>query len=60
MSKSVNGFISELKYGDILERIKAKGYSEESLSKCIEEYEKNEMWILTANGSKLRWLMIDE
>ena len=62
MSKnSVSGeFEKELRYGAILERIKAKGFSEENLIKCIEDNEANDIWVRTAGGNKLRWLMIDE
>ncbi|KAJ3395526.1 Mcm2-7 hexameric complex component [Lobulomyces angularis] len=62
MSKNnVDGkFRLELKYGEILEKVKIKGFSEENLLDCIRENEENEVWILTGQGSKLKWLLIDE
>lgn len=61
MSKHSDGtFASELKYGDILDKIKAKGFSEESLNQCITVNENNDIWVRTAKGSKLKWMMIDE
>lgn len=63
MSKSTgagNGqFEMELKYGDILDKVKAKGFSEEDLNNCITQNEENDIWIRTANGSKLKWMMIE-
>jgi hypothetical protein len=53
-------FEKELQYGAILERVKAKGFSEENLIKCIEDNEANDIWVRTAGGNKLKWLMIDE
>ena len=49
-----------LKYGDILEQIKAKGYSEQNLLTCIKDYEKNGVWEMKDKRSKLRWLKTDK
>jgi len=60
MSRIAGGrFEMELKYGAILEKIKAKGFSQELLDQCIVENENNDIWVRTANGNKLKWLMIE-
>lgn len=60
MSKSGDGqFEMELKYGDILDKVKAKGFSEEALNQCIVQNEDHDIWVRTANGSKLKWMLIE-
>lgn len=54
------GYEPEIRYQSILERVKAKGLSEEDLKACIKEYEKNELWMLSGDGSKLRWLIVED
>lgn len=59
MSKSSDGFEMELKYGDILDKVKAKGFSEEMLNACIVQNEDHDIWVRTAGGSKLKWMLIE-
>jgi len=60
MSKQSDGsFEMELKYGDILDKVKAKGFSEEALNQCIVQNEDHDIWVRTANGSKLKWMLIE-
>ena len=45
----------------VRERVIAKGFSEKDLSKCIEVYSNDDVWMTAgANQSILRWLRIDD
>ena len=38
----------------------SKGLSEDVLQQCIDSYAQDDVWMLVANGSKLRWIGIEE
>ncbi|RKO87054.1 MCM2/3/5 family-domain-containing protein [Blyttiomyces helicus] len=48
----------EISMNIVRERIFQRGYSENDLRDCIEAYQ--HIWMLASNGSKLRWIRIDE
>lgn len=56
--RSDGGMCHELVMSDVKERVITKGFSEEDLSKCLEEYERDDVWMITKNGATLRWLRI--
>ncbi len=38
------------------ERVISKGYSEAELNACIELYTNDDIWMVVANGAKLRFM----
>ena len=50
---------SVLHYQDIKDRIIRKGFTEEQLQKCIEYYERIDIWMRISGGDKLKWMTPD-
>jgi DNA replication licensing factor MCM7 len=44
----------------IRERVLAKGYTEDALVKCVEEYEGLDVWQVSENGTKLVFIGADD
>ncbi|KAI8913605.1 MCM2/3/5 family-domain-containing protein [Gorgonomyces haynaldii] len=44
----------------VQEFIISKGYTQEDLDKCIQNYQQDDVWMVAANGSQLRWMRIEE
>ena len=44
----------------IRERVLAKGFTEDALVKCVEEYEGLDVWQVSANGTKLVFIGADD
>ncbi|KAI8592590.1 MCM2/3/5 family-domain-containing protein [Geranomyces variabilis] len=59
MSKDGEGRMrSEISIAKIRERVIGKGYTEDDFAECIETY--GDLWMVAANGTKLRWVGVDE
>jgi len=44
----------------IRERVLAKGFTEDALVKCVEEYEGLDVWQVSENGTKLTFIGADD
>ncbi|KAJ3186748.1 Mcm2-7 hexameric complex component [Gaertneriomyces sp. JEL0708] len=59
LSKDSHGQMQkEVSINRIRDRVIGKGYTEDDLSACLEAY--RDLWMVTANGSKLRWMGVEE
>lgn len=45
---------------DIRERVISKGLSDAELKRCIESYSDDDVWMVVGNGSKLRWIGVED
>lgn len=45
---------------EVRERVISKGLSEDNLQRCIDTYAEDDVWMLVANGSKLRWMGVED
>jgi DNA replication licensing factor MCM7 len=51
---------SKSSISEIRERIISKGLSEDDLQRCIDSYAEDDVWMLVANGTKIRWIGIED
>ncbi|KAI8898316.1 MCM2/3/5 family-domain-containing protein [Globomyces pollinis-pini] len=60
-TKSSGSMYREINLTDVRERIINKGFTELDLTRCIEIYTVDDVWMVTgADHSRLRWLRIEE
>ncbi|KAJ3022829.1 Mcm2-7 hexameric complex component [Thoreauomyces humboldtii] len=59
MSKDGDGRMRpEISINKIRDRVIGKGFTEDDLNDCVEAY--GDLWMMAANGTKLRWLGVEE
>ncbi|KAJ1565707.1 Mcm2-7 hexameric complex component [Nowakowskiella sp. JEL0078] len=60
MSRRSDGsLMMEIQYNKIHNRVLANGFTDQQLEQCIEEYSRDDMWMLDGNKTKLVWIRID-
>ena len=52
--------LTSISVSNIRERVISKGLSEENLQRCIDMYADDDVWMLVANGTKLRWMGVED
>ncbi|KAI8804769.1 MCM2/3/5 family-domain-containing protein [Cladochytrium replicatum] len=60
MSRTAEGkMVQEVAFNKVRSRVLAHGFTEEQLNSCINEYERDDMWMVDEEKTNLKWVRVE-